>query len=362
MSHEISIRANGKAEMAYVGETPWHGLGQSLTQGASIEEWTAAAGMDWKVLRSIVRYVTDRPEAGQATVYRKMADTHVLFRSDNKAPLGVVSDKYQIVQPQAVLEFFRDLVESMGMYLETAGVLFDGRRFWAMANTGMAKIVGQGDTVKRNLLLSTSCDGSMATEGRYTDVRVVCNNTLTSARYGSPKVRITHRTKFNADEVRKEMGVDTAQERFAKTMDDMRRLADMPVSNVGVLAQTAELFSPGATKLAEKELMKIIRSKPVQRVAELAIEGKAIGSTLDGVAGSQWGWLNAVTQYVDHEARARTIDNRLNSAWFGKGSDLKEKAYEMALTGGDGLAQTVGLEYAPSPAEGDNDFARLLAR
>ncbi len=128
MAHEIDF-STGRAAMAYVGETPWHGLGQNLQPGADIETWQQAAGMDWRVLRSKVRFATScNPEV--LTVWDKQ---HVLFRSDTKAPLGVVSHKYQIVQPKQVLEFFRDLVAEAGFALETAGCLFDGRRFWALA-------------------------------------------------------------------------------------------------------------------------------------------------------------------------------------------------------------------------------------
>jgi phage/plasmid-like protein (TIGR03299 family) len=360
MSHEITIRNSGTVEMAYVGEKPWHGLGQELTVGAPIENWIASAGMDWKIQRSVVRYVTDRPEAGQATVYRKMPDTHVLFRSDSKAPLGVVSDKYEIVQPQAVLEFFRDLTESAGFQLDTAGTLFGGRRFWALAKTGESQAIGDAaDKVAGYLLLSSSCDGTAATEGRYTTVRVVCNNTLSAARRMGAKVRVTHRSVFNPGEVKKELGIDVAHDRFAETMDDMRRLADTRVSDIDMLKQTAELFHPGASQLAKKELVKILESKPVARVAELAIDGKAIGSNFSGVRGAQWGWLNAVTQYIDHEARARSTDNRLNSAWFGKGDALKNKAYEMAMDAADGTRTMVQVQQAEVAS---NDFSRLLGK
>ena len=335
MSHELTIRNNGTVEMAYTGATPWHGLGNVLDQSATIEEWIAAAGMDWKIQRAVVRYAIAHGSSPDA--YRTMDDTHVLLRSDTKDALGTVSAKYKIVQPQAVLEFFRDLTESAGFKLETAGTLFGGRRFWALASTGdSAAIADPADKVKGYLLLCTSSDGTMATEGRYTTVRVVCNNTLSASRAAGAKVRVTHRSTFNANEVKRELGVDVSHERFAETMSDMRRLADTRLMDANALLQTAELFSPGASKLAREDLLKILDSKPVARVAELACNMVAMGSNLDGVKGTQWGWLNAVTQYVDHEARARSQDNRLNSAWFGRGSDLKDRAYDMALLAADG--------------------------
>ena len=73
MSHEITM-TNGAAEMAYVGATPWHGLGNELAAGASIEEWQVAAGMAWKIKRSFVRYATSLDATPETLM--KMDDKH----------------------------------------------------------------------------------------------------------------------------------------------------------------------------------------------------------------------------------------------------------------------------------------------
>ena len=136
MTAEISMRA-GVAEMAYRGETPWHGLGQRLTDDAGIDTWTREAGMDWKIKRAVVRYATaHKSDLPADQFFRSMPDRVVLFRDDNLHPLGVVSDTYKVVQPTQVMEFFRDLVENEGFRMETAGCLFDGRKFWALATIG----------------------------------------------------------------------------------------------------------------------------------------------------------------------------------------------------------------------------------
>jgi phage/plasmid-like protein (TIGR03299 family) len=325
MSHELTIK-NGTAEMAYVGETPWHGLGQKLNSGASIEEWRKAAGMDWRILRSKVRYAIDR----EGKNFRTVEDRHVLFRSDTQADLGITSDGYKVVQPGAVLEFFRDLTEQAGFKLETAGTLFGGKRFWALASTGESMTIADArDRVNGYLLLSTSCDGSMATEGRYTNTRVVCHNTLSMAREMKAKVRVTHRSKFDAGQVKKELGIEQAHEAFASAMGNLRRLATVELLPRDALMQTACLFEPKASEMAKEELLKVLDTRAVRRVNELAVDGGLIGGDL--IQGTQWGWLNAVTQYVDHEARARSQDNRLASAWFGAGDALKSRAYDMAL-------------------------------
>src|SRR5262245_30212424 len=114
--------------MAYVRETPWHGLGSMLSDDAPLEVWLKEAGMDWRILEAPVHF--------QASEGQHCFDAQkVLYRSDTFAPLSVVSKRYQVVQPKEILEFYRELVEAGGFELETAGVLKEGKKLWALART-----------------------------------------------------------------------------------------------------------------------------------------------------------------------------------------------------------------------------------
>lgn len=353
MAHEIDM-TTGRAAMAYVGETPWHGLGHRLPEGASIETWQVAAGMDWKVLRSRVRFATScNPEV--LTTWDKQ---HVLFRSDTHQPLGVVSDRYNIVQPQQVLEFFRDLVESAGFALETAGCLFDGRRFWALARvTQDIKMLDGRDTVGGYILLSTSADGTQATTARRTMIRVVCNNTLTAAfREGKSIFSLTHHAEFNPDDARSQLGIDKPDEvrgGFEEAMDQLRRLAAKRVTSTDMADATLRLFGHDPSTMTPKEIDKAAKAKPVAAIGDMAVTGRGlIGADLRGGQGTAWGWLNAVTQYVDHQAKTKTQDLRLDSAWFGRGDQLKRKALLIAQQMADGSIQFVEQdESAVEPAD-----------
>ncbi|WP_253256718.1 DUF932 domain-containing protein [Stenotrophomonas sp. VV52] len=121
--------------MAYAGEKPWHGLGNNLAPQQPIEVWRQEAGMDWKIERSEVRYITGSNSVG---VINAFPEQKVLYRSDSKCPLAVVSKRFQVVQPGEILEFYRDLTACSGFELETAGVLRGGRKFWALARTGQS--------------------------------------------------------------------------------------------------------------------------------------------------------------------------------------------------------------------------------
>jgi len=97
MAHDLDL-STGSPAIAYVGDTPWHGLGEKLPEGQPIERWLKAARLEWELMRLPVQYLVDGK-------LRTMDDQFVLVRSDTNAALSVVSDNYRIVQPREILEF-----------------------------------------------------------------------------------------------------------------------------------------------------------------------------------------------------------------------------------------------------------------
>jgi len=130
-------------------------------------------------LETPVRYMSE--SSGSLGAIMTFPEQKVLYRSDTKAALSVVSSRYQVVQPKEILEFYRDLTEVSGFELETAGVLKEGRKIWALAKTGQHATLKGNDTINGYLLLATACDGTLATTAQFTSIRVVCNNTLAVA-------------------------------------------------------------------------------------------------------------------------------------------------------------------------------------
>ena len=143
MSHDIDD-STGQPAMAYVGEEPWHGLGEKLPAGQSIDVWKQAARLDWTIQMVPVQYQFE----GRGRV---MPERFVLTRNDTGGALSVVSGDYQVVQPAEVLEFYRDLVAQRHYTLETAGALDGGRKVWALAKTGMvANVAGNAADQRRH--------------------------------------------------------------------------------------------------------------------------------------------------------------------------------------------------------------------
>ena len=305
--------------MAYAGEKPWHGLGNKLTTLQPLDVWKRQAGMDWMIEESEVRYITGNHTVG---AIHSFPEQKVLYRSDTKRPLAVVSKRFQVVQPEEVLEFYRDLTEHAGFELETAGVLKEGRKFWALARTGQSTTLKGKDQVNGYLLLATACDGSLATTAQFTSVRVVCNNTLQIA-LGDNRgaVKVPHRSEFNPDAVKKQLGITVAPwNRFVSKMKDLVACPVDPDSVDGLLRRMLTYpGQPGQAPVVNEQAMRSVRA---------LYDGGGRGAQLASSRGTAWGLLNSVTEYVDHHRRARSGDHRREAAWFGQGAQFKQRAWD----------------------------------
>ena len=315
--------------MAYANETPWHGLGHKLAAHQPLEVWAEKAGMNWRIEESEVRFV-----AGNGTESKGLGSIHafpdqkVLYRSDTKAPLSVVSNRFKTVQPVEILEFYRDLTEVGGYELETAGVLKEGRKFWAMARTGQSAVLKGKDQVHGYLLLATACDGTLATTAQFTSVRVVCNNTLAIALgEGQGAVKVHHRSQFDAQAVKRQLGIAISS--WDGFMVRMKALSERKVTPDIAEAYFKRVLTYAAVNPAGQSVT-AVNDRALKSVQEL-FAGRGKGANLASASGTAWGLLNGVTEFIDHHRRARSEDHRRDAAWFGAGAAVKQKAWDEAM-------------------------------
>ncbi|EAM8864324.1 DUF932 domain-containing protein [Salmonella enterica] len=340
MAHQLE-------QMAYVGDTPWHGLGNQLTQNQPIEIWAQQAGMDWRIESSDVSYMA-KNERGQSIIM-PYEEQRVLYRSDTHAPLSVVSQRYQEVQPMEILEFYRDLTEQSGFELETAGVLKGGKKFWALARTGQSTALKGKDVSNGYILLATACDGTLATTAQFTNIRVVCNNTLAIALRGQSSnagvVKVPHSTKFDADKVKQQLGISVRA--WDEHMYEMKQLTQRKVTQGEAAAYFDAVFNNTSLSIADQEenIIQFYRniatpnpakekSEPNGRAMNKLMDmfnGQGRGAELSSAKDTAYGLLCSITEFADHERRAMSTDHRLDSAWFGAGAALKQRGLEQAL-------------------------------
>ena len=347
MAHQIE-------QIAYVGETPWHGLGNQLSPHQPIEVWAEQAGMDWRIESSDVSYMAQN-ERGQSIIM-PYEEQRVLYRSDTHAPLSVVSQRYQEVQPKQILEFYRDLTEQSGFELETAGVLKGGKKFWALAKTGQTSALKGKDVSNGYILLATACDGTLATTAQFTSIRVVCNNTLAIALKGQNSsaggVKVPHSTKFDAEKIKQQLGISVRA--WEDHMYEMKQLSQRKVTQTEAAAYFDAVFNNTSLSVPEQEdgIIQFYRNVAMQAQSNnpatkadnktepngramskvmTMFNGQGRGAELSSAKDTAYGLLCSITEFADHERRAMSQDHRLDSAWFGAGAGLKQRGLEQAL-------------------------------
>lgn len=337
MSHELDF-TTGKAAIAYRGETPWHGYGQPILPQDSIDDIRIKAGLDYDVVKTPVMFnvqageplVVDGAVVDTGERIGTFKQSQVLYRSDNKSPLSVVGEHYRVVQPKEVVEFYRDLSADFGFEVEVVGALQGGRKVWALANTKNAFALRGEDQVKGYLLLATSYDGTMATQARFTSVRVVCNNTLSLARMSKAQVSVPHNQTFNAEAVKRQLQVGPAWEQFNERA---AKMSERVVSRDEVV----QLFMASYFNLASVEAIREFNDGEGNAAKAEKLMGRLThalfqspGAHLASARGTLWGALQAVTFDVDHSLPSRDTGSRLAKAWFGDGETIKNRAFDFA--------------------------------
>lgn len=324
MAHQIE-NLNGINCMAYAGETPWHSLGQKVEGDATKDArmFAAAANMDWSV-RKTPLYLRD--ENGE---YQVTSDSFGVIRDIDNRYLGTVGPQWEPIQPAEAFDWFQPVVDSGSATFETAMSLRDGKVIAVLARiSGEQSEVIKGDAINRYCLLSTSFDGSQSTRCGFTNVRVVCANTLAMAHdkndAGNKLIRIRHHRRQHdvLSKIRDIMVLATQQ--FEATMEQYRFLAKSKiVSHRDLVEYVTKVLDIEVDDQGNMPTRSVNR---VKAISDLAYNG--IGQDL--AAGTWWSGYNAVTQFLSHDA-GRNADNRYTSLWFGAGADLNKRALDLAL-------------------------------
>jgi phage/plasmid-like protein (TIGR03299 family) len=307
-------------KMMYVGDVPWHGLGQGLPKEVTAVESLPQAGLDWPV------------ETRPLFVGEQEVKSHkAVVRVTDNSVLGVVGRMYKPIQNRSVAEL-ADAIANQGALCHTAGSLENGRKIWFLLLVpGELRIGADESEIKKYLLLTNSHDGSYASRVFVTPVRVVCANTLNFALERGLGEGISIRHTVNAEERMREaqkalQGVIGFYDRFEKLS---QRLALDSYSDDLMKELSEELF-PQSEK---KEKLHSFTQRNRDKLTELF----HVGTGLHAVRGTAWAALNAVSEFSDHWKTSKSSKKnnaseiRARSVWFGDAFLLKTKALRIIL-------------------------------
>lgn len=316
MAHMVE-EINGVAQMAYAGETPWHGLGTKVPNDLSPIQMMEKAGLDWRVelVDVYAEFRGKQIPTGQKALIRDL---------DSKV-LTTVGDSWKPVQNEEAFDFFYEYCAAGDMNMEVAGSLKGGRQVWVLAKVkdGFA-INGGRDQVDSYLLFSNPHQYGKSIEVRFTPIRVVCNNTLTMSLQSESKnmVRINHRTQFDAEQVKTTMGI--ASEQLAKYKEVADFLSKKRYNGESLVEYFNNVFPITTGKTAVKHV------EDLSKNARLAYDSMDTQPGAELGEGSWWQAFNSVTYITDH-LMGRSAENRLNSAWFGSNQRRKVEALNLAV-------------------------------
>ena len=304
-------------QMMFVGATPWHGLGNQVESDITVADAIVAAGLDWEVGLKDLQTVDGVPVNHRAT-----------YRKTDGSILGVVGPRYTPLQNRDSFDWFQPFLDAGECALHTAGSLHSGQKVWVLAqlNRDNSEIV-TGDEVSKFILLSNSHDGTTAIRVGYTPIRVVCANTLAWAHSNTNsqliRIRHTRSSKSNLENVRDIM--DNINAGFEATAEQFRFLASKDFNQADILRYVKTLL--GIEKVVDADIKTRTRN----------ILDEIIGIITDspeqamvGTRGTYWAAYNGYNSYLNY-VKGRTEDNRLDSLWFGAGSNENIKALNLAV-------------------------------
>lgn len=258
--------------------------------------------------------------------------THkAVVREDTSEVLGIVGSAYCPLQNTEAFDWFEPFLEERLATLETAGSLFKGKKVWILAKTLGIEDVDREDPVESYILLSNAHDGSSAVKVGFTPIRVVCNNTLSTAERSnlSKLIRIRH-TSGVADTLEMIRDVmDTVNSQFVATVEQYRTLTKRDVSVNDLRKYVNLVFS-------SLKVEQIVDDEDARVKAENNDERKMILEKVERFfeyerGKTSWNMYNALNTYFNHES-GKTLDSRYNSLWFGGNSSrLDQKALKIAL-------------------------------
>jgi len=314
--------------MFSVRKVPWHGMGAVLDDApADIDDALRKSGLDWDVVQTPVLF---RPPTASGVVEarRPNEDKPAAFvntRSDDGSVLGIVSDRYRIMQNREAFSWLGNLIGSE-LHFETAGSLNGGKRTWVLANLPDHVEVG-GDAVKMFIFVTNAHDGTRAVKAAVSPIRIVCQNTLTFALQSAPRIySLNHIADPNGKllEARAVMGVTMNYAKQFKDLGD--RLASEQMTERQLKAVLTKLY-PTDDGLGLTDRKKANREEAKAHIMHLFTEGKTVGAA----PGSRWSGLNAICEFADY-GTATDHDGKLTRAMEDP-SGIKRQAFELVTAG-----------------------------
>lgn len=299
--------------MFYTREKPWHGLGTMVAEAPNSKDALRLAGLNWKVLQEPV--YTENEELIQG--YKANV------RDTDRKVLGVVTDRYKVIQNEEAFAF-TDTLLGEGVRYETAGSLQEGRRVWMLARLPREFIIG-GERISPYMVFSNTHDGSGAVKTALTPIRVVCNNTLNLAlRTAKRSWSMIHTGDISGKIEEAKNTLLLADEYMTALGQEFENLRKIKLSEKQVLAYIKIL-------LPMEENYSLLQKRGVEKLRADMKMRYFDAPDLKDVGNNGYRFVNAVSDFATHSTpRRKTANYKENIfARTADGNPMIDRAYQL---------------------------------
>lgn len=329
MAHELD-NSNGKIGFASRKQAAWHGLGQ-IVEAMNCEQALNLGGLNFEVVKS--------PNIHRINPEIEIVSTESFFtyRTDTNAVLGASLGKgYTVLQNKEALNLIDSVVESGKIQIETVGSLFGGARVFITCKAAESYKIGGNDEVEQYLVISKSHDGSKAVEVYFTDIRVVCNNTLQMSMKNATqmhRVKHTANVKSRTNEALRILNILDANLEAKEVA--FTKLKETRFSEAKFFDYIGNLFytKDEITELQKgnKEIISTRKKNIIKDVLDFANYG--VGQA-EAEEGSAWWAYNAITGYYSNQKVYNDAESRMQNLLWTSDAAVMDNALQLALEPG----------------------------
>lgn len=283
--------------MFSVRETPWHGLGTIVQEAPTSVDALRLAGLDWTVNQNPVF-----TEGGF-----EIPNYKANVRSSDNTVLGIVTDRYKVVQNAEAFAFTDSIIDTGNVLYETAGSLRNGKTIWMLARMPETNILG--DKFDPYMCFTNSHDGSGAVKVCMTPIRVVCNNTLNMALANASRCWSTKHIGDISSKLEEAKHTLIMANNYMKKLDEEAdKLANQKISEDEIAKILDELFPVNEDKDSDRKKNNVEEAKNQIMICYMAPD-------IAKFIGTKYGFLNAVSDWCGHATPARNTASYKSNNW-----------------------------------------------
>jgi phage/plasmid-like protein (TIGR03299 family) len=339
---QVSESYNNKA-VAKLNKQAWVQAGTAVNAG-SASEAARQAGLDWTVQLTDMQATYKQPIGDNDTFTHRLEvprrQAVLKFMPNTSVPesvIGVVGDKYKVVQNMEVFSALDTLVDSGDARYTAAGEYNNGANIWMVMELPTGIQVAN-DPHAAFLLVQSSHDGSCAVRIRPIIERLYCANQINRIIKGKHKndytyvMKHTSNSELSVEDIRNitQLTYDSIQEyeTIAGTLLQ-RKVDERQVKNIfkRVWALPSEI----------EEAPDHLLSQGQRRQRTIALNGRdsawniySQSPTQENIRGTAFGVWQAVIEHADHHASGGS-DRRPIATISGRNDRIKDKALDLVL-------------------------------